>query len=159
MILVTVGTQLPFDRLIKAVDDWAVTHPGEEVFAQTGKTSYQPQAIGFAPSVTPEAFKDLVFQCEFVIAHAGMGSILMGLEFAKPVIVVPRLAAYGEHRNDHQLATVSKFAHLPQITAAEPDTLATAINRVRQGSQVASGLSPYASPELLRAVQNFAEVM
>ena len=34
MIFATVGTQLPFDRLIAAVDRWAGTRPGREVFAQ-----------------------------------------------------------------------------------------------------------------------------
>src|SRR6185312_9191493 len=33
VIFVTVGTQLPFDRLIMAVDEWAGAAPGRRVFA------------------------------------------------------------------------------------------------------------------------------
>jgi len=36
VIFVTVGTQLPFDRLIRGVDLWAAEHPDIPVFGQTG---------------------------------------------------------------------------------------------------------------------------
>ncbi|MGO7205561.1 glucuronosyltransferase, partial [Rhizobium ruizarguesonis] len=42
MILVTVGTQLPFDRLVKAVDTFA-TELSKPVLAQIGRGSYTPQ--------------------------------------------------------------------------------------------------------------------
>jgi len=37
VILVTVGSMLPFDRLIEAMDKWAADHPGHSLFAQIGK--------------------------------------------------------------------------------------------------------------------------
>ncbi len=37
MIFVTVGEQLPFDRLVRAVDEWAAAS-GKEVFAQIGNS-------------------------------------------------------------------------------------------------------------------------
>ena len=43
-----------------------------------------------------------------IVAHAGMGTILTALETGKRLLVMPRRAALGEHRNDHQLATVSR---------------------------------------------------
>ena len=36
MIFVTVGTQLAFDRMIKAVDEWAGARGRTDVFAQVG---------------------------------------------------------------------------------------------------------------------------
>ena len=55
MIFATVGTQLPFDRLIVALDQWAASSPDVEVFAQIGRGEYRPGPItwtrdtGFGP--------------------------------------------------------------------------------------------------------------
>ena len=47
-----------------------------------------------------------------------MGTILTALELGKPLLVMPRRAALGEHRNDHQLATVRRFAELGSVEVA-----------------------------------------
>jgi signal transduction histidine kinase len=146
MILVTVGTQSPFDRLVQASDEWARKNPSDKVFAHIGQSQHQPRYMDFADRVSSKAFKDLVGKSELIIAHAGMESILTGLEYSKPVIIVPRLAQYGEHRDDHQLETISKFAHLPQIFAAQPETLSDVINQVRGVHCKCFNLSPSASP-------------
>ena len=56
MIFVTVGEQLPFDRLIKTVDEWAASQGREDVFAQIGKASYIPKHIKWTKFVSPEKF-------------------------------------------------------------------------------------------------------
>ena len=155
MLLVTVGTQLPFDRLINAVDTWAKNNPQEEVFAQIGSTKSTPKYLNFASKVNPDEFKTLVSRSDLIIAHAGMGSILMGLEHSKPVIIVPRLAVFGEHRNDHQLATITKFAHIPQIYPAEPGNLACTITKVKYEEFESRRFTAHASKELIRCVKNF----
>ena len=38
-----------------------------------------------------------------MILHGGVGTIMQGLRINKPIIVVPRLKAYNEHVDDHQL--------------------------------------------------------
>ena len=44
MIFVTVGTQFPFDRLLRTVDDaFDKGLINEEVFAQTGESNYKPR--------------------------------------------------------------------------------------------------------------------
>jgi len=53
-----------------------------------------------------------------VIAHAGMGTILSALQFGRPLIVMPRLAQFGEHRNDHQLATARRLSELDRVDVA-----------------------------------------
>lgn len=104
MILVTVGTQLPFDRLIRAIDEIApqLTSP---VFAQIGKGGSPPRHCQFASDVTPASFDRLLEEASLIVAHAGIGSILMAQKFSKPLLIMPRRAELGEHRNDHQLAT------------------------------------------------------
>lgn len=106
MILITVGTQLPFDRLIRAVDAIAPTL-GEPVFAQTGGGDYEPVNMEFSALISPVRFDELIRQTSLIISHAGIGSVLTAQKHRKPIILMPRRAALGEHRNDHQLATVS----------------------------------------------------
>lgn len=105
MIFVTVGTQLPFDRLIKAIDEFAVTYTSE-VVAQTGIGSYKPIALLCKESISREVFEKYVESSSLVVSHAGMGTVLAAMKYNKPHIIVPRLYEFGEHRNDHQLATV-----------------------------------------------------
>jgi UDP-N-acetylglucosamine transferase subunit ALG13 len=117
MIFVTVGEQLPFDRLIQAVDEWASTSK-KEIFAQIGKSSYIPQHISYKKFLTPEEFKKNFVAAEFVIGHAGMGTIIFAVEQSKPIVVMPRQAERGEHRNNHQLATAKRFLELNYISVA-----------------------------------------
>lgn len=105
MILVTVGMQLGFDRLIKAVDQLA-PELSMQIIAQTGKGAYQPVNMEARKSIAPAEFEELVQQCQLIISHAGIGTILTAQRFAKPIVLFPRRIDHGEHRNDHQVATV-----------------------------------------------------
>jgi UDP-N-acetylglucosamine transferase subunit ALG13 len=122
VIFVSVGTQLPFDRLVTAVDAWAGAAPGREVFAQVGPTALQPRHIEYARFVSPQECRERMLSATAIVAHAGMGSILTALELGKPLVVMPRRAALGEHRNDHQLATAERFAGREGVTVAFDET-------------------------------------
>ncbi|MFZ2994720.1 glycosyltransferase [Sphingobium sp.] len=106
MILLTVGTQLPFDRLIKIVDD-AAPQVQEDIVAQIGKGRYIPKNLRFQASFDPTAFDALLKQARVVVGHAGIGTVLKAQEYRLPIILFPRRAAFKEHRNEHQLATAS----------------------------------------------------
>ena len=109
-IFVTVGTELPFDRLVHAVDRWAdLSGRAREVFAQTGETRDPPLHISWAPYLEPAEFQRRFEQADLIIAHAGMGTILASLQGRRPLLVMPRRAALGEQRNDHQLATARRL--------------------------------------------------
>lgn len=112
MILLTIGTQLSFDRLIMAVDDWAGKAPSDTiVVGQIGPTEYKPVNFKYQKFYSPIELESMVASANLVISHAGMGSIITALTKGKPIIIVPRLAELGEHRNDHQLATARKFSN------------------------------------------------
>ena len=113
-LFVTVGTQLPFDRLVRSVDAWCAMRPTIEGFAQIG-IGHVPTHLASAASLTGPGFVEQMERASVVVAHAGMGTIISALDLGKRVIVMPRLARYGEHRSDHQLATVSRLAHLDAI--------------------------------------------
>ncbi|MBI1402051.1 MAG: glucuronosyltransferase [Porphyrobacter sp.] len=122
MIIVTVGMQLGFDRLIAAVDALA-PGLGMPVIAQTGKGSYRPQHMEARASIAPAEFEALVGEARLIVAHAGIGTVLTAARCRKPIVLVPRRAELGEHRNDHQLATVRKLAGRPGILVAEQEGL------------------------------------
>lgn len=104
MILVTVGTQLPFDRLVEAVDRIA-PELDEEIIAQVGNSKYVCKNIEAKENFRPEIFEEYLQNCSRIISHAGIGTILNAQKKLKPIVLVPRLAKFGEHRNDHQIAT------------------------------------------------------
>lgn len=110
MIFVTVGSRLPFDRLIKTVDKWASLHPEEKVFAQIGQTDYQPVHMGWDIILTPRVFEQKCVESRAIVAHAGMGTILIAAEKGKRVLAMPRRADMGEHVNDHQLECATWLA-------------------------------------------------
>ena len=60
MIFVTVGTQGHFDRLIRAVDEWALVRSINNVFAQTGPAEYCPKHIAHRPFINPTEFRKCV---------------------------------------------------------------------------------------------------
>lgn len=118
MIFVTVGTQLPFDRLVGAVAAWARRHPEVRVFAQVGPGARRPEGLEHAEHLSPARVEELVRGAELVVAHAGMGSVLTALRARRPILVLPRRAALGEHRNEHQLATARWLATRPGVHVA-----------------------------------------
>lgn len=118
MIFLTVGTQFPFDRLVKSVDqafDGRLIN--EEIFAQIGETSYKPLNFESVVSLEKNLFDKRLREASSVISHAGMGTITMALKNHKPLLVMPRLKRYREHVNDHQVATARKFEELGHILA------------------------------------------
>ena len=142
MIFVTVGTQLPFERLVTAVDEWAGTHPETEVFIQSGETAYRPRHCQFTAFTEADQWERLFRDAERVVSHAGMGTILKSLDYGKPLVIMPRLAALGEHRNDHQVATAKRFIGFSTIRMVnEAHELAAALSEPAAGGAAAAGRS------------------
>jgi UDP-N-acetylglucosamine transferase subunit ALG13 len=133
VIFVSVGTQLAFDRLISAVDGWAATSPDRKVFAQIGPSRFRPNHIDHAQFISPQECVEHMKAAEAVVAHAGIGTILTALELGKPLVVMPRRADFGEHRNDHQLATARRFAALGRVSVAfDESEVATKLDELHQ---------------------------
>ena len=82
MIFVTVGTQLPFPRLINAMDDWGAANPANTVVAQTGERSDSAVHLDVHERMDAVRFRQMVERCDLLVAHAGMGTILSALELA-----------------------------------------------------------------------------
>lgn len=155
MIFVTVGTQLSFDRLVAAVDKWSLNNPTVKVFAQVGPTNYAPQHIEFADFVAPDIADGLFKQASLIVSHAGMGSILTALKYRKPILIMPRLANLGEHRNDHQLATAKWLGSTPGITVAKDELEVEVLLNNRNALNGGCGISDFASPELIKHLNEY----
>jgi len=119
MMFLTVGTQFPFDRLVKAVDK--AVEAGklqEEVCAQVGDSLYRPRNFETVSYMEKRLFDENVHKASSIIGHAGMGCITMAMDNHKPLLVMPRLKKYREAVNDHQLGIAKKFEGLGYLLAA-----------------------------------------
>lgn len=154
MILVTVGMQLGFDRLIAAVDNLAPSLD-EEVFAQVGNGTYEARNIETARSISPVEFDKLIAQTHLIIAHAGIGTVLTAQRFKKPILVFPRRAALGEHRNDHQLATAAQLKGRDGIIVVEDERDLLAGINAGMTLHVAQGTEAPQRDQLKQAIRNF----
>ena len=117
MILVTVGTQASFDRFIRIIDKIAV-EIGEKIVVQSFKGCYEPKNVKAVDFLPPDEFNKLFNEARLIVSHAGMGTIISAMQQEKPIIVFPRIAALGEHRNEHQMATAKQMAKMKYVYVA-----------------------------------------
>lgn len=157
MIFVTVGSQMPFDRLIEAVSLWASKQSvTPDVLAQVGDSLLRPSGVRIVTSLSPEEFRTAISQADVIVAHAGMGSVLTAMEFGKPLVVLPRKSTLRETRNDHQIATARWLAEKNGVFVAMEDSeLADEIHRALVSTQATSRISDDASAELVDAIKAF----
>lgn len=122
MILVTVGTELPFDRMVRVVDDWASENGRKDVFAQIGEGGKEPLHIRHVKFLTPPEFRKYFKTARVIVSHAGMGTILSALYYGKPILIMPKKASLGEHRNEHQTATARRMMEISGVNVAFDET-------------------------------------
>jgi UDP-N-acetylglucosamine transferase subunit ALG13 len=131
VIFVTVGTQLPFERLVGAVEEWAARQsPRPDVLAQVGGGRVDYPHLRCVRTLDGRAYADAIAGARLLVAHAGTGSILTALDCGVPVILLPRDAVRGEHRDDHQMQTARQMERMGLVTVAWSEhDLASLIDR------------------------------
>ncbi len=130
-IFVTVGTDQHFDRMVKIVDRWAANNPTHEIFAQIGEADYQPTHLKYSKFLTPQEFIEHVKSSSLIIAHAGIGTIIISLTHQKPTLVMPKLASLGENRNEHQTATAKYLSRQVELNVVfDEHDLVVALNHL-----------------------------
>ena len=170
MIFLTVGTHEPFDRLVRYVDTWCGARAKNEVFGQiTKRAEYQPTHFRAVPTLDPDQYQKHFSSADFIISHAGMGSIITALSMQKPIVILPRRGHLQETRNDHQFATLQHFRSRPGIFAAEDeDELSAILHRLADGlangqadGQAGGNITPaqeipaFADEQLIGALRDF----
>lgn len=144
MIFLTIGTHEPFDRLVRAVDDWCVgPGAGQEIFGQITEphaNGYRPKNFEWVSRLSPTDYAARFARADIILSHAGMGSIITALQAGKPIVVMPRRGHLRETRNDHQYTTVQMLGRRPGIYVAEDETrLAETLGRALAEGDHATG--------------------
>lgn len=112
MILVTLGTQdKSFIRLLEAIQKQIeLGNIKERVVVQAGCTKFDSKDMEIFDLIPMDDFDKLIAECDLLITHGGVGSIIAGLNKDKKVIAAARLKKYKEHVNDHQLQIIDSFS-------------------------------------------------
>ena len=134
MILITLGTQdKEFTRLLEKVDELITKKViKEEVIVQAGYTKYKSKNMKIFDYVSKKKLEEYIEKANFIITHAGVGTIFDSLKKNKKIIAVPRLSKYKEHNNDHQLEIVEEFSKQNFIIPVyEMDELESAVKKVK----------------------------
>ncbi|UTW55872.1 glycosyltransferase [Kordiimonas sp. SCSIO 12610] len=163
MIFLSVGSELPFSRMVKAADLWHQANSEYQLIAQIGNlesSDYQPVSCEAQSLVDPDEYQRLSNEATILIAHAGMGSIINALTLGKPIVIMPRRGHLKETRNDHQYATAKKFADKKGVFVAWDETeFAGVMSEALAFSRMPdlnSG-SRFAQKELLDNIRNFID--
>jgi UDP-N-acetylglucosamine transferase subunit ALG13 len=157
VIFVTVGGQMPFDRLIGAVDDWACSRARSDVFAQIGPSDFRAKAIETTHFIDSIEFRKRFEAASLIVAHAGMGTIITALECGKSIIVMPRRGKLRETRNDHQVAMATHLLEQGRVAVAfDEQQLIEKLDQF-QVSREMERIEPHASPRLIDTLHNFID--
>lgn len=154
MIFVAVGTQFPFDRLIKSMDKWAANHD-EKVIAQISDGEYLPEHIDWHRFLGGEEYNQNIREASVFVSHAGMGNIISAREQQTPIIVMNRQYKLGEHRNDHQADGLKWMGKLDGVyTASTQEELFSHLDGIKQLT-ITNPENKVGSPELSNYLANY----
>ncbi len=156
MIFVTIGSLFPFDRLVRLIDEMAPKFPDEEFFCQIGNGKYEPVNCPFSRMLPAPEFSAKLKASSLIVAHAGMGSVIMAMENNKPIVILPRILEQGEHTTDHQMATARWLRSKSGIRVAMTDEelepcMRTALSASGEDSQI----SNKAPDEFLQKIRSY----
>ena len=151
MILVTTGANgAPFDRLLAVVERFDTD---EEVVVQHGPSRLRPAGATCLDFVTFEELGELVARARVVVAHAGVGSILLCASRGRVPIVVPRLARYNEVVDDHQVFLARRLAASGNVVCAEdPEEVPDLVAAGTPGSD-----SPHPASSLTEDLRDYVD--
>jgi UDP-N-acetylglucosamine transferase subunit ALG13 len=156
-VFITIGTQDPFDRLIRIVDELVPELPGVHITAQAITSTYRVKNIKTETFIPAEEFSKFILDADIVISHAGIGTILNVLEAGKPFVVFPRDDRFHETRDDHQIATCEALSKLGYVEVARTrEELKEKILHYKNNVQkLQPRIGSFASAELLRSLEEY----
>ncbi len=101
MILVTVGGHFqPFDRLVKAADDYAAK-TNERVLIQRGVSTYHCQNAEYFDFCPKGKMSQLLTEADIVVMQGGWGAMCECIDKGKRVVAVARIEGV-EHIHDQE---------------------------------------------------------
>jgi UDP-N-acetylglucosamine transferase subunit ALG13 len=154
LVFATVGATLPFDRLVESVAQ--LRREGaipERLIVQTGIGGAAPEGLPVIETLPFDEVKSILRDAAIVVCHGGTGSLITALREGCQVIAMPRLAARGEHYDDHQEEITSAFAQRGLVLVANTtDELRDAFAQARTRTPVVATSDPSALIAFLRGV-------
>ena len=151
-IFVTVGTVMPFDRILGYVDD--LIDEGfitETVVAQIGESDYSSKNFECHQTFHQDQMIGHLRSAKIAIVHGGSGSMLGAMREGCNVIGIPREAKHGEHYDDHQFELVGAFRDLGTVTEVHSkEELKAAITNLRTAKPKAVEIDPEAYARFFR---------
>ena len=129
LIFVSLGTNdKSFERLLKTIDrEIEKGNIKDKVIAQSGYTKYSSKNMDVFDLMPMDKFNKCVDDCDILITHGGVGTILDGLKKGKKIIAFPRLSKYQEHVNDHQVEIIEEFYNSGFILTGEVEDVSSLI--------------------------------
>lgn len=102
LVLALAGTDHhPFERLVRWIDDAALTHRDVHFVVQHGSTRAPSVAEGHA-FLSHDRLVELLVEASVVVCHGGPGTIMDAREAGHVPLCVPRDPRLGEHVDGHQ---------------------------------------------------------
>lgn len=152
MIFVTVGNSIKgveFHRLIQEMDKIA-RDLKEEVVAQIGFIENPPKHIQSFGYLNYIDILDYFQRASIIVGHCGVGTVINGLACKKPIILVPRSKAHGEHIDDHQVELAHRLEGMEGVFIVDNlDDLGKTVRAVKQLVEE-KRLTPHFSEERAR---------
>ena len=133
MIFVSLGTNdKSFKRLLDKIEnEIELGNIKDKVIVQSGYTKYESKNMEIIDLMPMEEFNKNIKECDILITHGGVGTILDGLKLGKKIIAFPRLSKYQEHVNDHQVEIINEFSDCGYILTGELDELVDLIKKCK----------------------------
>ncbi|MBN2248005.1 MAG: hypothetical protein JW733_04835 [Coriobacteriia bacterium] len=103
-LFVTVGLEaFPFERLVSAIES-AVSDGllDPDTFIQYGSSRTPVTAAAGSRYLSNPEMSARITDCDAVVAHAGVGTVMACRALNRVPILVPRRRSLGEHLDDHQ---------------------------------------------------------
>lgn len=109
-----------FLRFFQMIDNVADLLP-KPVYVQRGHTQYENEKFDVVRFINMDQFQLKMADATVVILHAGAGSVINAINSKKKPIVIPRLAKYNEHVDDHQLEFSTQLEKKNKVCVVQND--------------------------------------
>jgi beta-1,4-N-acetylglucosaminyltransferase len=158
MIFVTVGNDFrSFDRLLKKMDEIALSIPGEIVM-QRGYSKYHPKNVKQFDFVSMNEAVEYIQRSDLVVSHAGIGTVILCKKYEIPILILPRRKKNGEHMNDHQLEIAKALENKENENIHiiyEEDQLKDGILKILQEGRKKTAEKKAGKANLVKAIKEF----
>jgi len=102
--------------MIKEVEKLADEH---EIIIQTGHSKYHSNKMKIFDFISSAELQKLYEQADYIVTHAGAGSMFQAIKAGKKTVVFPRLQKYNEHVDNHQTQLANKLKKLGYLLVFE----------------------------------------